>query len=91
MSGRCLTIATLFAALIFFGVPVHAQEGQTNQTGQDRQTRAELDERADLTTDLQDPVVELQRIRQRRQITRARGDSLCRTSPLTPLREMFIV
>jgi hypothetical protein len=49
-----------------------------------------MDERPDLTTDLQDPVVELQRIRQRREISRERGDSLFRTSPLTPLRERII-
>ena len=53
-------------------------------------TPVQFDERPDLTTDLQDPVVELQRIRQRRQIVRQRSNSLFQTSPLTPLRERFL-
>lgn len=48
------------------------------------------DQQPDLTTDLQDPVVELKRIRQRRELIRQTGDSLFSTSPLTPLRERLI-
>ena len=54
------------------------------------QSQVQLDQRAGFTTDLQDPVVELRRIRQRREIAREDGDALFLTSPLTPLREATI-
>ncbi len=54
------------------------------------QTTVVLDNRPGLTTDLQDPVVELRRIRQRREISRQAGDALFLNSPLTPLRDLTI-
>ena len=77
MTKRNLALVTSFTVLLFFTVPVRAQ---TNQGP------GQFDESPDMTTDLQDPVVELQRIRQRRVISRDAGDSLFRTSPFTPFQ-----
>ena len=54
---------------------------------QDTQPDAQPEQRPGLTTDVQDPVVELQVIRQKRE---APTYSLFRWSPLTPLRERGI-
>ena len=62
----------------------------TGRAQSQSQSPVQLDQRAGFTTDLQDPVVELKRIRQRRAIAREAGDALFLTSPLTPLRDATI-
>ena len=78
------SLSVFFFCLLGLPAQLFAQMNSNNQSPN------QLDHRPGLTTDLQDPVVELRRIRQRRQIVRERGDSLFLTSPLTPLRERII-
>ena len=94
MRSSVLFLATSVALLICLASSAELVRAQgtsnTPSSTQNAQSRTQFDERAGLTTDLQDPVVELKRIRQRREIARERGDALFLTSPLTPLREAFI-
>jgi len=79
--------------LPLFALVVLATSVGVAQDGGDAQSTSggpQFDERAGLTTDLQDPIVELRRIQQRRELIRDPGDSLFYTSPLTPLRESII-
>lgn len=80
MRTLILSLTTLVVLSGVVSIPAHAQ----------MQGSLLLDQRPGLTSDLQDPEVELQRIRQRRQIAREPADALFRTSPLTPVRECFI-
>lgn len=82
LSVRSTLVVVLL--LLSWAKPIRAQSETTGGTG------PSADERPDLTTNLQDPVVELQRVQQRRDMISDRGDSLFYTSPLTPLREAII-
>ena len=76
-------IAALLSVLVFSPATALAQ-GVSSQSG----SRSE--QRPGLTTDLQDPVVQLQVVRQRRAIPSNPNDSLFQSSPLSPLRERLI-
>ncbi len=80
VSSHAIPIACIVASSVLAASDVARAQMQNLQ----------LDQRPGLTTDLQDPVVELQRIRQRRQIVREPADALFTTSPLTPVRKAFI-
>lgn len=82
MNGRDFALAMSMLVLICLNGSAFAQT--------DGQNTAQLDQRPDLTTDLQDPAVELRNIRERRLLIRTPSDSLFRTSPLTPIREATI-
>ena len=73
-----VALAATLVGLLNCGIPVTAvaQYGGSGSPG---------GQASGLTSDVRDPVVELQRIRARRALPEAR-DSLFRTSPLTPLR-----
>jgi hypothetical protein len=70
--------SVVFAGLLTCCIPTPAD-------AQDSESAALGSQPVGFTSDVRDPVVELQRIRARRTLPEAR-DSLFRTSPLTPLR-----
>jgi hypothetical protein len=77
MKIRVILSATLALFSSLMSVTTNAQNAQAIQG-------------PGLTSDIQDPVVELQRIRQKRGLPKTPEYSLFGTSPLTPLRERGI-
>lgn len=88
MARETLALASALTLLMLSTTTIRAQTDSDSQ-GTDGQVAFQLDQQPDLTTDFRDPVVALQRIRQRREINqrRQRGDALFLRSPLTPLRD----
>ena len=68
----------------------NGQNGQNGLNGQDDELKQHADDGPGLTSNVLDPVVNLQRTRLTRQQAKTPGDALFRRSPLTPFRERAI-
>ena len=84
----CLMSATARAQDI--QIPPGSQDFQEPIGAQGDQASSNINQGPGMTSDIQDPVVQLQLIRQKREQPTTPGYSLFRTSPLTPLRKRGI-